>query len=347
MKPPVIYYGAKTRVADQIASMLPEHAHYVEPFCGSLAVLLAKDPSRMETVNDLDRDLVHFWRTLRERSAELERVCALTPHSRAELELAHGPLDGLDDLERARRVWVRLTQGRAGTMRTTGWRSYLDGTGGSISMPRYLDGYHSRLAPAAARLRGVSLECKPALEIIADYGSKRANLLYVDPPYAAATGRARNYVHEMTGEADHRALAEALHAANATVVLSGYASDLYDRELYAAWYRYEIAAWTTNAAAGAHARTEILWANRPLVVDEAPTLDFGPDAFRNAEAEAGNETSRCNECGKPLIQTGRGRPKLYCNDACKARFHRRPRPARPGDAMTPRRRDTSANVNQN
>jgi DNA adenine methylase len=147
-------------------------------------------------------------------------------------------------------------------------------------------------------------------------------VLYVDPPYAAATGRARNYLHEMTTAADHRALAEFLHACTATVVLSGYASDLYDRELYPDWYRYEIAAWTTNAVAGDHARTEILWANRPLDTDDEPTLDFG-DQFRNSETDSRNETAkRCNGCGKPLTQTGRGRPRIYCTDACKVRHHR-------------------------
>lgn len=93
MKPPVIYYGAKTRVADQIVRMFPDHAHYIEPYCGSLAVLLAKPPSKMETVNDLDGDLVHFWRMLRNRTAELERACALTPHSLAEA-LLHRRLQG-------------------------------------------------------------------------------------------------------------------------------------------------------------------------------------------------------------------------------------------------------------
>lgn len=123
LKPPIVYYGSKVRIAERLVAMLPDHDHYIEPYCGSLSVLLAKAPVRMETVNDLDGDLVCFWTVLRERTAELERACALTPHSRAELDLANGPLDGLDDLERARRVWVRLTQGRAGTMRTTGWRS--------------------------------------------------------------------------------------------------------------------------------------------------------------------------------------------------------------------------------
>ena len=58
MKPPFTYFGGKTSIAPQIAALLPAHEHYVEPFAGSLAVLLAKRPSPMETVNDLDGDIV-------------------------------------------------------------------------------------------------------------------------------------------------------------------------------------------------------------------------------------------------------------------------------------------------
>ncbi|WP_234974522.1 DNA adenine methylase [Williamsia sterculiae] len=106
--PPMAYFGGKTRLAPRIAGMLPAHGHYVEPFAGSLAVLLTKPISRMETVNDLDGDLMTFWRVLRDRPTELARVCALTPHSRAELIEAQNVSDhaDLDDLERARLVWV-------------------------------------------------------------------------------------------------------------------------------------------------------------------------------------------------------------------------------------------------
>ena len=147
MKPPITYFGGKTRIADQIAALLPPHEHYVEPFAGSLAVLLAKPPSAMETVSDLDGDLMNFWRVLRERPQELERACALTPHSRAEHQAAYEAAD--DDLERARRIWVRLTQGRSGQHhQRTGWRFYQDPRHSTSSMPDYLDAYTARLAPA-------------------------------------------------------------------------------------------------------------------------------------------------------------------------------------------------------
>ena len=83
LRPPFEYYGGKTHLAPKIAALLPPHDHYVEPFAGSLAVLLAKEPSRAETVNDLDGDLVTFWRVLRDRPHDLAWAAAMTPHSRA------------------------------------------------------------------------------------------------------------------------------------------------------------------------------------------------------------------------------------------------------------------------
>lgn len=264
MRPPVPYFGSKQTISPWIVSLLPEHGHYVEPFAGSLSVLLAKQPSRMETVNDLDGELVTFWRVLRDRPDDLIRACALTPHSRAEHAEAYEP--ATDDLEVARRVWVRLTQGRSGVLRKTGWRHYVDPGGSSASMPRYLDGYRDRMAAAAERLMSVSLECRPALELIAAYGSRPNVLLYVDPPYLGSTrGWGRNYRVEMKSDDEHRELAAALWDCTAAVVLSGYDSPLY-AELYEGWHRYETATVTANAK-GDQSRTEVLWSNRELAAE--------------------------------------------------------------------------------
>lgn len=269
MKPPVPYFGGKITLAPAIAALFPRHGHYVEPYCGSLAVLLAKPASDHETVNDIDGQLMTFWRVLREQPGELARVCALTPHSRAEQQQAYEPAG--DELETARRVFVRLTQGRAGAARKTGWRHYVKVGNAATSMPDYLAGYVDRIAPAAERLAAVSLESMPALEVIAKYGAEPDVLLYVDPPYLGST-RTRSYDgyrYEMRAEDDHRALAAALHSARAAVVLSGYASDLYDRELYAGWDRHTFAA-GTGQGDGWGNRTEVLWSNRPLNLH--PTL---------------------------------------------------------------------------
>lgn len=267
MRPPFPYLGGKMLLAEQIVSLLPAHDHYVEPFAGSLSVLLAKPRSPMETVNDLDGDLMTFWRVLRERPEELARLCALTPHSRAEHAAAYD-LDACGEMERARRVWVQLTQGRAGVRSRTGWRHYVNPAGSSASMPDYLAGYVGRIAPAAGRLAGVSLEARPALEVIASYGRDPRVLLFVDPPYLGATRRSGGYLHDMPGEAEHRELAETLHACRAAVVLSGYPSDLYDRDLYAGWDRHTFAASTGQGGAW-EARTEVVWSNRPLGVQRS------------------------------------------------------------------------------
>lgn len=261
------YFGGKTRVAAQISSLLPAHQHYVEPFAGSLAVLLAKGPSRMETVNDLDGDLMAFWRVLRDQPAELARVCALTPHSRAEHQFSYTAApESLDDLERARRTWVRLTQGRSATLRKTGWRYHIDPAGASTPMPGYLDAYVDRILAAARRLHRVSLECRPAIDVITAYGAYDTVCLYVDPPYLGTT-RCRNYRTEMAGDNEHAQLLDCVLAAQAAVLISGYANDLYDTALHS-WDRIEIPSATTQGGAYA-ARTEVLWSNRAIC---APTL---------------------------------------------------------------------------
>jgi DNA adenine methylase len=262
--PPVVYFGGKTRIAPRIAALFPPHEHYVELFAGSLAVLLAKRPSAMETVNDLNGALMTFWRVLRDRPKDLERVCALTPHARREHDTADITEPGLDEVELARRVWVSLTQGRGAHLgRVTGWRYYQDPAGTHSSMPDYLLGYVGRMPAAAARLARVSLECRPALALIDQYGKHERCLLYADPPYPglARWSTDKRYEHEMLSEHEHRELAERLHEARAAVVLSGYHSDLYD-ELYRGWHVHEIPA-TAGAGNGTERqRLEVVWSNR-------------------------------------------------------------------------------------
>lgn len=323
LRPPFAYFGGKQKIAATIAAMLPEHTHYVEPYAGGLSVLLAKKPSRLETVNDLDGDIVHFWRMLRERPEELARYCALTPHSRAERKAAMERPAGLDDLERARRIWVCLAQGRTGTLRPTGWR-FDSADFAHTSMPRRLDGYVRRMESVAERIRSVSLECRAGLDMIAAYGKGRRTLMYVDPPYVGDV-RERNYRNEMLSADEHRELAAALHSCAATVVLSGYASMLYDKELYGDWYRVELT--TATSQGGVYkGRTEVLWSNRPLRTITLPDVDIfsQEDEGCNEIVPVGgacNET-RCPACAGVVRQAAAGRRRVYCSTACRVRAHR-------------------------
>lgn len=258
LRPPMPYSGGKQAIAERIVDLFPPHDHYVEPFAGALSVLLAKPEVRVETVNDINGDLVAFWQVLRDRPEDLERVCALTPHSRAEHLAARHLEDDLDDLERARRVWVQLSQSRGarlagGEAAKTGWR-FVHSTNRS-PLSKYLAGYISRIAPAAERLRSVSLECRDALDVIAAY-DRPSCLMYVDPPYLLETRREHQYVDEFSSREQHEALLAALTTAQAYVVLSGYDSPLYTEAL-AGWERIDFAA---TAMTGAP-RVESVWIN--------------------------------------------------------------------------------------
>jgi DNA adenine methylase len=272
--PPFAYFGGKATLAERIIALLPPHRHYVEPFAGSLAVLLAKPPTAMETVNDLDGRIMTFWRVLRDRPAELARACYLTPHSRAEHDAAYN-LEDLDELELARRIWVLLTQGRGGSLRRTGWRHFQNpGVRSSTSMPDYLEAYVTRMAPAADRLRLVSLECRPALDVITSYGRHEEVCLYVDPPYLGSTRSVSSrYGTEMHTPEQHAELADALLGCAASIVISGYPSPLYD-DLYAEWHRIEFEAFTgqANLTGAEGRRTEVIWSNRPLATQGVLTF---------------------------------------------------------------------------
>lgn len=266
MRPPISYFGGKSRLAPWIASLLPPHRVYVEPFCGSAAVLFAKPPSTHEIINDLDGELVHFMRVLRERPDELELACRLTPYARDEYAAAKRPAGDVDELERARRWWVLCSQSFAKL--GAGWSTSVVRQASPALSVRNRIGY---FAAAAERLSGVVVENRDAMEVIEAYDAPDT-ALYVDPPYLQTTRtglRTRasgDYLHEFAADDDHRALAQTLARTSGAVFVSGYPSALYD-ELYVGWSRIEreVVCRVGNMAAASNPhRTEVLWSNRPL-----------------------------------------------------------------------------------
>lgn len=249
--------------------MMPQHRVYVEPFAGSAAVLLAKAQSTHEVLNDVDGNVVNFYRVLREQPTELERVCRLTPYARDEFAAATLDDVDLEPLERARRWWVRCQQSFAHTgTKSTGWSSsIMRGSNNARTTLNRID----RFDAVAARLLHVTIENRDALELLASMNVPDA-VVYADPPYLISTRSAMrrrpggDYAHEFATEEEHRSLAEVLQAHQGTVLLSGYPSGLYD-ELYAAWHRVErrVVRRSSNGRSSKlpHA-VEVVWSNRPF-----------------------------------------------------------------------------------
>jgi len=111
MKCVLKYPGAKNRIADWICEYIPPHEVYLEPYFGSGAVFFNKTPARIETVNDLDGNVVNYFRVIRERPQELMTQLEMTPYSRDEYYGSRENLDKDTDIEKARKFAVRCWMG--------------------------------------------------------------------------------------------------------------------------------------------------------------------------------------------------------------------------------------------
>lgn len=260
-RPVLRYHGGKWLLAKWIISHFPPHRTYVEPFGGAASVLIQKPRTYSEVYNDLDGEIVNLFRVLRDRGAELRDKLLMTPFAREEYKLSFQLTS--DEVERARRTVVRSYQGFGSNALCSAIKSGFRANGNRSGTTPAHDwaNYPACMDFLIDRLRAVVIESRPAVNIIRQQDGPKT-LHYCDPPYVPKTRCARKagrygYNHEMDDQ-DHRLLAEVLHSVKGMVILSGYACDLYDCELYADWYRVE----RKSFADGARKRTEVLWMNR-------------------------------------------------------------------------------------
>jgi len=241
--------------------LLPKANHFCEPFGGSAAVLINRSPSPVETYNDIDGELVNFFKVLREQKEELIEAILLTPFSREEFSIAiNGSRDCISDLERARRFFIRARQVRTGLAQKASigrWANCKNtsrrGMSGAVS--RWL-GSVQDLADIAARLIRVQIENDDAIKVIKRYDSPNT-LFYCDPPYPhEARGDSNAYSYEMTDE-EHERLAEVLNSVEGKVAISGYRCDLMDT-LYKNWHCIE---YEKNCHSVKKPRVEAVWMN--------------------------------------------------------------------------------------
>jgi DNA adenine methylase len=105
------YPGAKNRIADWICEYIPKHDVYVEPYFGSGAIFFSKPPARIETINDMDGNVVNYFKVIRERPEELVQALRMTPYGRDEYNNSFNINKTDNEIERARKFAVRCWQG--------------------------------------------------------------------------------------------------------------------------------------------------------------------------------------------------------------------------------------------
>jgi DNA adenine methylase len=255
------YAGGKNYLAEWLISHFPEDYRemtYLEPFFGSGAVFFNKEPSVIETVNDVSGDIVNLFRQIRDNHDELLRLIRNTPWARGEYELSVEEAER--DAERARRFLARMwmTIG-ANTYRKNGMRMLIkNGGAGDIkdfqtNVKEAIERARDRLIPLSGV---VQIENRDALVLIKKYN--RGNvLMYLDPPYvkSARPHHQKIYRHEMTDE-DHIKLLEIITESKAKIIISGYESELYGR--YLSGWKTDRKRVPDESGIG---RTECLWLN--------------------------------------------------------------------------------------
>jgi DNA adenine methylase len=246
---------------------MPEHVHYLEPFFGSGAVFFCKQPSKFETINDLDSDVTNLFRVIRTRKDELAAAVEMTPWSREEYDASFTHAG--DELEDARRFLVRCWQSFGAKFNDeTGWAHSISSRGRYCTQNwRALP---KRIAVVADRLLHAQIENQPGVKVIKRYSNPEV-LIYCDPPYVQKIRGDRwsgeMYSAELT-DADHAELLDVLDAHPGPVILSGYACPLYDDRLKH-WTRL-----THDATAErGKKRTEILWMNPECVRRQGRLFD--------------------------------------------------------------------------
>ncbi|MCC6328945.1 MAG: DNA adenine methylase [Acidobacteria bacterium] len=257
VKHPVLkYYGSKFRLANWIIEHFPAHRHYVEPFGGAANVLLVKEPSRLETYNDLNGDLVNFFRILRDRPAELVEKIKLTPWERDEFVACLDP--STEPLERARRLFCRLWMSYQGSMSPCkgNFRRHTNGRRSVVK-----DIKPENLFEASARFLTVQIESRDAFQLMQELDAPNT-LFYLDPPYVLSTRTVKKcYSHEMSN-GDHRQFAEVIYELKGSVIVSGYPSKIYaDLFETRGWKCFDKESMTI----GNTKRTESLWLSPPTL----------------------------------------------------------------------------------
>ncbi|MCM1427110.1 MAG: DNA adenine methylase [Eubacterium sp.] len=251
------YPGSKWNIVKKLKELIPPHHSYVEPYFGSGALLFSKQPSDIETVNDLDSNVTNLFKCIQQDSERLARLVMTTPFSREEYDKQFSA-DGSEYASRYQqaagfliRCWMghgfRINGGKVGWKNDVVGRERAYALWNWYRLPEWI-------IEIAERLRMVQIENRPALEVIQRFNYSNV-FQYIDPPYLLETRTRKQYKHEMT-DAEHEQLLKTILQSRSKIMISGYYSEMYDKHLKD-WNQVRF----TSYAEGGKPRVEVLWMN--------------------------------------------------------------------------------------
>ena len=259
------YYGSKQRLSSQILAHLPPHNCWVELFCGSAAMTMAKKPAKIEIINDLDHEIVNVFLQLRTRPKDLIQAIKLTPYAKEEFRIAmSNDKRKISDLERARQFLTKAMMAVNGILgKSKGGFSFSNSYSRNETEARISrwNNYPERLEAVVDRLRNVRIENRDALELFQEFSCRPATLVYIDPPYLMK--RSAGYSVDTNDENFHVNLLRQANASKCMVVISGYNSDVYNRLLKKkdGWTKINLDTHTKSTSGVNLKRNELLWLN--------------------------------------------------------------------------------------
>lgn len=254
------YPGGKGNIVGELVKLIPEHKTYLEPYFGAGTLFFTKEPSKIETINDIDGDIINLFLVIQKHPKELAARVLATPYSRDIYNNANkkNVLKSQDknNIDRAMDLLIRCWMGfgNRGASCNVGFKTDVSGR---ESMYALWDWYKlpERVIETAERLRKVQIENRSAVQLIRAYNNEDT-FMYLDPPYLFETRISGNqYTHEMTDK-DHEELLDLILQSKANIMISGYDSELYNDKL-CKWRKKTF----SSCASMGKPRREVIWMN--------------------------------------------------------------------------------------
>lgn len=219
LKPPISRMGGKSKLRKTIIEMIPEHSCYIELFFGAGWVYFGKEPSKVEVINDIDKELINLFKMIKYHAPEIERQLEYEFSGRDVFEeYKHCTLEYLTEIHRAVRFLYLISQSFAGKGKDFGY--------GTTSRPKPQIFYKDVLDDLKERLRNTYVE-NLSFEKIIDKYDREHSFFFCDPPYFETAGYGNEF-----GEKEHLLLRDKLKGMKGKFLLT-----INDHDKVREWYK--------------------------------------------------------------------------------------------------------------